>query len=103
MTPKSLEVKASASVSFTAPPGVGRNTGRLPDSSTLDLRLSRSFTLGRGNRLELLAEAFNVLNHVNILNVNNTFGVGPAPLPAFGQPTLAGDPRQMQLGARWSF
>ena len=85
------------------PPGVGRNTGRLPDSSTLDLRLSRSFTLGRGNRLELLAEAFNVLNHVNILNVNNTFGVGPAPLPAFGQPTLAGDPRQMQLGARWSF
>jgi len=33
----------------------------------------------------------------------STFGVGPAPLPAFGQPTLAGDPRQMQLGARWSF
>ncbi len=85
------------------PAGVGRNSGRLPASSTLDLRLSRSFAIARGNRIELLAEAFNVLNHVNILNVNNTFGTGATPLPAFGQPTLAGDPRQIQLGARWSF
>jgi len=85
------------------PAGVARNSGRLPATSTLDVRLSRSFTLGHGTRVELLAEAFNVLNHTNILNVNNTFGIGATPLPTFGQPTLAGDPRQVQLGARWSF
>jgi hypothetical protein len=85
------------------PPGVSRNSGRLPASSALDIRLSRTFAAGRGHRLEIMAEAFNVLNHANVLNVNNTYGVGGAPLPAFGRPTLAGDPRQIQLGARWSF
>ena len=50
-----------------------------------------------------MIEAFNLLNHVNILNVNNTFGNGTGPLPAFDQPTAAGDPRQIQLGVRWTF
>jgi hypothetical protein len=85
------------------PAGVGRNSARLPSSSTVDVRLSRDFGVGGGSRLELLIEAFNVLNHVNILNVNNTFGTGLMPLPSFGRPTLAGDPRQIQLGARWRF
>ena len=78
-----------------------------PSSVRLNIQFHQGlldrFALVRGHRLELLAEAFNVFNHVNILNVNNTYGVGAAPLPAFGQPTLAGDPRQFQLGARWSF
>ena len=85
------------------PAGVGRNSGRLPASSTLDIRLSRAFALGGDHRIEVMAEAFNVLNHANILNVNNTYGTGVSPLPAFGQATLAGDPRQIQLGVRWSF
>jgi hypothetical protein len=85
------------------PPGVGRNSARLASSSTLDLRVSRLFTVGGRHRVELMIEGFNVLNHVNILNVNNTYGTGVAPLPAFGQPTLAGDARQIQVGARWSF
>ena len=84
------------------PAGVGRNAGRLPATSSLDVRLSRTFAVGSGRRLEAMIEAFNVLNHVNILNVNNTFGNGSAPLPAFNQPTAAGDPRQIQLGVRWS-
>ena len=49
-------------------------------------------------RIEVMLEAFNVFNHVNILAVNNTFGTGAMPLPTFGQPTLAGDPRQIQDG-----
>jgi hypothetical protein len=85
------------------PAGVGRNSGRLPASATLDVRLSRDLPIGGSNRIELMIEAFNVLNHVNVLNVNNTFGTGLTPLPSFGRPTLAGDPRQIQLGARWRF
>jgi Carboxypeptidase regulatory-like domain len=85
------------------PAGVGRNSGRLPATSSLDLRLSRTFVVAGGRRIEAMIEAFNVLNHVNILNVNNTFGNGIAPLAAFGQPIAAGDPRQIQLGVRWTF
>jgi hypothetical protein len=85
------------------PAGVARNSARLSSSSTLDLRVSRMFAVSGRHRLELMIEGFNVLNRVNILNVNNTYGTGIAPLPAFGQPTLAGDARQIQLGVRWSF
>lgn len=85
------------------PVGVGRNSARQPATSSFDLRVSRSFVLGGRWRLEAMVEAFNLLNHVNILNVNNTFGTGPTPNVTYGQPTVAGDPRQLQLGVRWSF
>ena len=85
------------------PAGVGRNSGRQASMSSVDVRISRAFALGNRQRVQALVEAFNVLNHVNVLVVNNTFGTGGTPLPAFGQPTTAGDPRQIQLGVRWSF
>jgi hypothetical protein len=85
------------------PRGVGRNSARQPDVSSLDLRISRAFLVGGRHRLEAMLEAFNVLNHVNVVNVNNTFFAGAAPSATFGQPTVAGDPRQIQLGVRWSF
>ena len=48
-------------------------------------------------------EAFNLFNHVNVVNVNNTIGNGATPSPTFQQVTAVGDMRQMQLGVRWSF
>lgn len=85
------------------PEGVGRNSARQPATSSFDLRLSRTFVLPRTHRIEAMVEAFNVFNHVNVVAVNNTFGTGATPLPAFGRPTAAGDARQIQLGVRWSF
>jgi carboxypeptidase family protein/TonB-dependent receptor-like protein len=85
------------------PAGVGRNSARQPSTSAFDLRVSRTFAPGGHRRIETMVEAFNVFNHVNVLNVNNTFGTGTSPSPTFGQPTVAGDPRQVQLGIRWSF
>jgi hypothetical protein len=67
------------------------------------MRVSRSFTFRASERLDVMVEAFNLFNHVNVLSVNNIFGTGVTPLPTFGQPTAAGDPRQLQLGVRWSF
>ncbi len=84
------------------PVGVGRNTGRQDPVSSVDLRLSRAFSVG-AQRLEVMLEAFNVFNHVNILALNNTYGTAVLPNTTFGQPTLAGDPRQMQIGVRWTF
>ena len=85
------------------PAGVGRNSARMPATSSVDVRLLRAFRLGDQQRIEVMVEAFNLLNHVNVLNVNNTYGNGATPLASFGQPTAAGDPRQIQIGARWSF
>ncbi|HSE17031.1 MAG TPA: TonB-dependent receptor [Pyrinomonadaceae bacterium] len=85
------------------PLGVGRNTGRGFDFASLDLRLSRKFRLTERVDLQLLAEGFNVLNRANFGVPNNTFGSGVQPLPAFGQPTAAFDPRQFQFGMKVSF
>ena len=85
------------------PVGVGRNTGRGFDFASLDLRLSRRIRLTERVDLQLLAEGFNVLNRANLGVPNNTFGSGVQPLPRFGQPTAAFDPRQFQFGMKVSF
>jgi hypothetical protein len=85
------------------PVGMGRNTGRGFDSASLDLRLSRKFRMTDRLGLEAIAEGFNVLNRSNLQIPNNTFGTGQTPLPSFGRPTAASDPRQIQLGLRLSF
>jgi hypothetical protein len=85
------------------PVGVGRNSARGFDSATLDLRISRLFRLPRRHSLEAIVDAFNLLNRSNFLIPNNIRGTGAAPPASFGLPTAAGDPRQMQLGVRWSF
>jgi hypothetical protein len=85
------------------PVGVGRNTGRGFDYASLDLRLSKRFQLTERVDLRLLAEGFNILNRANYGVPNNTFGSGATPLPSFGQPTSAFDPRQFQFGVKVSF
>jgi hypothetical protein len=85
------------------PAGVGRNTGRGFDYTSLDMRLSRSIRLNERVSLDLLAEGFNLFNRANYGVPNNTFGPGAIPLPAFGQPTLAFDPRQFQFGLKLNF
>lgn len=85
------------------PLGVGRNTGRGFDFVSLDLRLGRRFNFSERIGLEIMVEGFNVLNRANYSVPNNTFGTGTTPLPNFGRPTAAFDPRQIQFGLRLSF
>jgi hypothetical protein len=85
------------------PAGLARNTGRGFDSASLDLRLSRSFRLSERVGLETIVEGFNVLNRANYQVPNNIYGQGLVPLPSFGRPTVAADPRQVQLGMRLTF
>jgi hypothetical protein len=85
------------------PEGVGRNTGRGFSFSSLDLRVSRRFRLSERVSLEAIADGFNVLNRANYQFPNNIFGPGETPLPSFGRPTAAADPRQIQFGLRLSF
>jgi hypothetical protein len=85
---------------------IERNAGAGSDYLSLNLRLSRTFSLRSRVNLEIAAEGFNVTNHTNVLTRNANFGSGayPAnPSPTFGQITAVSEPRSFQLGARIRF
>ncbi len=91
----------------------GRNTGSGPSFWTFDLRLSRRIAFSERGSIELMAEAFNLFNHLNFASVNNTVGNISGPFNLRGrddrtpsQPlgfTAAFDPRRIQLGIRINF
>ncbi len=87
---------------------VGRNTGRGTPIYSVDPFVAREFSMYRELvRLNLRAEAFNVLNHANFVGFNSTYGnLVSAPL-TLGSP-LAGvtnqlPARQLQFSARVAF
>ncbi len=91
----------------------GRNTGIGPAFWTFDLRLARRLNFGERRSLELIAEGFNLVNHLNYASVNNTVGNISGPFNLKGRHdrgpsdplgfTSAMDPRRVQLGLRFSF
>lgn len=85
------------------PVGVGRNAGQGFDFASFDLRLSRCIRFTERYGLEVIAEGFNLFNRANFQLPNNTFGTGTTPLPTFGRPTGAADPRQIQFGLKSTF
>ena len=85
---------------------IGRNTGRLPRERRLDARVTKRFKAGPRSSLSLTLDVLNLLNATNFTDVNRVFGTGAYPSagqPAFGQFTQAGPPRQLQIGARFSY
>ncbi len=84
-------------------PGVTRNQFRMPGNHSVDLRLAWTIPFG-GTNMQLALDAFNIYNANNIRTVNNTWGTDPAQaLPTFGQTLSFFNPREIQLGARFSF
>jgi hypothetical protein len=75
-----------------------RNPVRGPGYRNLDLALIRRVPVWSGNVLELRAEAFNATNTPPLGPPNGTFGSA-----AFGTITTAGDPRVIQLAAKFIF
>ncbi len=82
---------------------IGRNAGVGFDFFTVNARLSRTFAVGDGVKVEGMVEGFNALNHRNDMVPNGTFGTGAVASAAFGKETAVGDPRSVQVGARVSF
>jgi hypothetical protein len=87
---------------------IERNAGVGSAFFTLNVRVSRTFRLGRmgSSRLEAMVEGFNITNRTNVLARNAVFGTGAYPtnpLPDFGKVTAVGDPRSFQLGLRLTY
>jgi len=85
---------------------ISRNTGSGFDFFNVNARLSRTVQATEHVRLETMIEAYNLLNHVNGVALNGSFGAGvypTSPLPSFKQITAVADPRTLQLGLRISF
>ena len=85
---------------------IPRNAGTGSDYFTLSLRVSRSFRLAGGSRIECLLEAFNLTDRVNSTTRNTTFGPGSYPsnpLPSYNTVTAVGDPRTLQFGVKLTF
>ncbi len=104
----SLTATAGLNPCTEALPGavIGRNAGKGFDFFSLNARLSRTFAISERIKLEGIAEAFNALNHRNDMIPNATWGTGAYPTTpnaTFGHATAVGDPRSVQLAARFSF
>jgi hypothetical protein len=76
----------------------GRNTLEGPGYQNVNLALLKQVPLPGQSRLQLRAEAFNLLNRVNLDLPDNFFGS-----PTFGQVLSAGAPRHIQFGVRLMF
>jgi hypothetical protein len=78
--------------------GIGRGTLRGPVNWNLDVALSRRFQFGEGQRIELRAESFNLLNRFRPNDPNTALNN-----TNFGKITSAQDPRIMQFAAKYVF
>lgn len=108
---------------------VGRNTFRMPRTQIVDMRISKKISFKERYNLELLADGFNLFNHVNATSVANTGYIitstgsitnskgtiacsTAAPCLNYNTPfgtinnansNFAYTPRQVQLGVRFLF
>ena len=88
---------------FASPlPGTIGNLGNYnikgPANLKFDMGLSRTFPLIEGHSLQVRAEAFNLLNRVNL-----NPPVAALNSAVFGQIQSAGDPRIIQLALKYQF
>jgi Carboxypeptidase regulatory-like domain/TonB dependent receptor len=101
-----------------------RNTYEGDKLATLDVRLARTFPIHERYNLQLLIDAFNVTNTVNVRYYNTNYGaadfcpddpIAPgcagatafykegSPNPLYGTPSAVLNPRQLQFAAKLNF
>jgi len=85
------------------PFGFARNSFRGPALTNVDLRLLKYFPFGKTAHLDLVAEAFNLLNHANAVEVNPVFGAGVVAMPGFLQPLAGSGARRIEFSLDFEF
>jgi len=81
----------------------GRNSLRTGTQAQLDLRVLKFFKVGEHGKLDFVAESFNLLNHTNVVALNQFYGVESSPIPVFATANKAGIPRQFQFSIDFEF
>jgi hypothetical protein len=88
-------------------PGTTRNQYRLPKQVSLDPRIARDIHIGANSRVQLIFEAFNLLNADNINTVRTTLysstGTTLTPVTNFGEFLTSSGPRIIQLAVKFMF
>src|SRR5260370_6190345 len=68
------------------PMSMGRNSVRLPAFAALDLRVLKAIPIKPHGKLDLVVEAFNVLNRQNVIQLNPLSGSAAVPVTGFAPP-----------------
>jgi hypothetical protein len=96
---------ASFGITGITPPlgcvgNLGRNPFNTPGFFQFDLRLSRRFSMSERFKLDVIADAFNLTNRLNVAAVNQLCDPGSSTSCSAGQPTAAYDARQFQFALK---
>src|SRR5713226_9522395 len=95
-------------VPLVAPPAgcdgnLGRNSFTSPNFFQVDMRLSRRIPLGERFKIDVIADAFNLLNRTNIAAVDQLCDPLAGSACTAGQPTASYDARQFQFALKVSW
>ena len=95
-------------VPLVAPPAgcdgnLGRNSFTSPNFFQVDMRLSRRIPLGERFKIDVIADAFNLLNRTNIAAVDQLCDPLAGSTCTAGQPTASYDARQFQFALKLSW
>jgi hypothetical protein len=82
---------------------LGRNRFTSPNFFQWDMRLSRRIPLGERFKVDVIADAFNLLNRTNIAAVNQLCDPSAGSTCTAGQPTASYDARQFQFALKLSW
>jgi hypothetical protein len=74
---------------------------RAPKEVAIHASVEKGFAIWESLSAKIGAQAFNILNHPNVLGINSTWS--PTGQGSFGQATSYGDPREMQFYAKFTF
>jgi hypothetical protein len=107
------ECLTNSGATFSVPPfttlgagcngNLGRNAFTSPNFFQVDLRLSRRIPLGERFKIDVIADAFNLLNRTNIAAVNQLCDPSAGSTCSAGQPTASYDSRQFQFALKLSW
>ena len=85
------------------PLAFGRNSLATTGQVQFDLRVLKFFKVGEHGKLDFVVESFNLLNHRNVVTLNQFYGPDGSPIPVFATANKAGIPRQLQLSVDFEF
>jgi len=85
------------------PLGFGRNSLVTSRQMQFDLRVLKFFKIGERGKLDFVVESFNVLNHTNVISLNQLYGVASSPIPGFAMANKGVISRQLQFSVDFEF